>query len=224
MKALVGATVQNSSERSDCLDAIGLTLGMSISACPLIFCCRSRVIFYWRNRITAGVPMELRCSIVPAGDDQIDEDLGGLDDLAKSIGNPSGGPMWMCNCSREWFCLKLLRRMIAKTISKVSTNWTNDWPTDWTNQPIKPTIDRSRSTNKVIENNGLARLGDFSESRNQLRRNWLNDYNHRQYRRWYWMRSGVGQKSRSRARGPELARSQKPTVGALKIQEVDIGR
>ena len=45
--------------------------------------------------------------------------------------------------------------MIARTILKASTNQINDWPTDQTNQSIKPIIDRLRSTNQVIKNNGL---------------------------------------------------------------------
>ena len=42
--------------------------------------------------------MELLCSILLAGGDQIDEGLEGPDDLAKNVGNPGGGPVWMRNC------------------------------------------------------------------------------------------------------------------------------
>ena len=91
------------------------------------------MILYWKSGVTARVPTELPCSIVLAGGDQMDEGLEGLDDPAKSTGNPGGGPMWMRDCLGEWFRLELLRRMIARTISKTSTNQTNDQPTDWTN-------------------------------------------------------------------------------------------
>ena len=38
------------------------------------------------------------------------------------------------------------------------------------------------------------------------------------------MRSGVGQSPESEARSLEPARGQEPTVKALKIKEVDVGR
>ena len=224
MKTLVGATVQNSSKRSGCLDGTGLTLGTPTSAYPLILCCKSRVILYWRSRVTTGVPTELLCIIVLAGGDRMNEGLEGLDNSTNSAGNPSGGPMWMRDCSGEWLRLEPLRRIIARTISKALTNQTNNRPINWTNQLIKPTIDQSRPTNQVIENNGSARPGDFCKSRNQSRSNWSNNYNYHQYCRWCQMRSGVGQRSGSWARVLEPARGQKPIAEALKIQEFDIGR
>ena len=54
--------------------------------------------------------------------------------------------------------------MIARTILKASTNQTNDQPTNWTNQWIKPTIDQSRPTDRVIENNGLARPATLAKT------------------------------------------------------------
>ena len=173
------------------------------------------------------MPTKLLCSIVLAGGDQMDEVLESLDDLAKSVGNLGRDPMWMRDCSGEWFHLELLRRMIARTISKVSTNWTEDWPTDQTNQQIKPTIYWLRPTDQVIENDGLARPDDFGKTQNQLKNNWLNDYNHRQYRGWYRMRFGIGQRSGSGARSLKPARGQETTAEVLKIQEVqevNVGR
>ena len=111
------------------------------------------------------MPTELLCSIVLADGNQIDEGLEGLDDLAKSAGNPGGSPMWICDCLGEWFRLESLRRMIAKTISNVLTNQANDQPTNWTNQPIKPTIDQLRPTNQVIENDGLARPATLAKAK-----------------------------------------------------------
>ena len=216
--------MQNSGKRLGCLDAAGLTLGMSTSAYPLIFCCRSRVIFYWRSGITAGVQTKLLCSIVLAGGDQIDEGLEGLDDPIKSASDPGEGPIWMHDCLGKWFRLKPLKRMIARTIWKVSTNQTNDWPTNQTNQPIKPTINRSRPTNQVIKNNGLTKPSNFGKNPNQSRSNWLNDYDHRQYRRWYQIRSGVAQRFGLGARDLKPAKGQAPNAEALKIQLVDIGR
>ena len=71
----------------------GLTLGSSTSVYELIFCYRNRMIFYYKRRVMAGVPTKLPCSIIPVGDDKIDEDLKGLDNPAKSAGNPGGAPM-----------------------------------------------------------------------------------------------------------------------------------
>ena len=220
MKALMEAIVRNSGKRSGCLDVAGLTFGTSTSAFPLILCCRNRVILYWKSRVTAKVPIELLCSIVLVGGNWINKGLEGLDDSAKSAGNLVGGLMWMRDRSGEWFCLEPLRRMIARTISKASTNRTNNWPANQTNQPIKATINQLRPTNRVTENDGLARPGNFGKSRNQSRSDWLNDYDYRQYCRWYRMRSRVGQRSRSGARDLEPARGQEQTAKALKIQEV----
>ena len=47
------------------------------------------------------MPTELLCSIVLAGGNQMDEGVKGLDDPAKSAGDPGGGPMWMRDCSGE---------------------------------------------------------------------------------------------------------------------------
>ena len=55
--------------------------------------------------------------------------------------------------------------MIARTISKASTNQNNDRPTDQTNQPIEQTIDRSRPTDQVIENDGLARPATLAKAK-----------------------------------------------------------
>ena len=93
MKALVGATMQNSGERLGYLDAAGLTLETSTSAYPLILRCKSRVILYWRSGVTSGVLTELLCSILLAGGDRMNKGLEDLDDPAKSAGDPSGGPM-----------------------------------------------------------------------------------------------------------------------------------
>ena len=73
---------------------------------------------------------ELLCSIVLADGNQMDKGLEGLDNLAKSTNNPGGNLMYMRDCSREWFCLELLKKMIARMISKASTNQTHDWPTN----------------------------------------------------------------------------------------------
>ena len=66
----------------------------------------------------ARVPTNLLWSIVPVGNNQIDEGLEGLNDPAKSIGNLAGGPIEMRDCSGELFYLKSLRKMIARTILK----------------------------------------------------------------------------------------------------------
>ena len=54
--------------------------------------------------------------------------------------------------------------MITRTILKASANQTNHWPTNQTNQPIKPTIDQSRPTNQVIENEGLRRPATLAKA------------------------------------------------------------
>ena len=100
----------------------------------------------------AGVAMELLYSIVLAGGNRMNKDLEGLDNPAKSVSNPSGGPMWMRDCLGEWFCLESLKKMIVKTILKVSTNQTNDQSINQINQTIELTINRSRPTNQVINN------------------------------------------------------------------------
>ena len=43
--------------------------------------------------MTAEMPTELPCSIVLAGDDQMDESLEGLNDFAKNAGNLVRGPI-----------------------------------------------------------------------------------------------------------------------------------
>ena len=88
---------------------------------------------------------------------RINQDQESLDNPAICAVNPGGGPIWMRDCLRKWFCLELLRKMIARTISKASTNQTNNQPTNQINQPIEPIIDRSRSTNQVIKNTSSAR-------------------------------------------------------------------
>ena len=168
------------------------------------------------------MPTELFCSIVLAGRDQIDKGLEGLHHPAKSAGNPGRDLMWMRDCSGEWFRLEPLRKMIARMISKASTHWTNNWPTNQTNQLIKLTIDQL--INQVIKNDGFARPRDFSKSQKQLRNDWLNNYDYGQYCKWYWMRSRVGRRSESGARGLKPAKGQEPTAEALKIQKVNIGR
>ena len=140
-----------------CLNTAGLTLEILTLAYPLIFCCRSRMIFYCRSRVTAGVPKELFCSIVLADSNQIDKVLKDLDDPAKSISNPGRGPMWMHDCLEEWFRLEPSKRIIAKTISKALTNQTNNWLTNQTNQQIKPIIDQLRPIDWLMKNNCLVK-------------------------------------------------------------------
>ena len=95
----------------------------------------------------------------------MDEGLEGLDNPAKSASDPGGSLMWMRDCLGEWFRLKPLKRIITKTISKVLTNQTNNWPTDWSNQLIKPTINQSRQTDQVIENDNLARPATLAKAK-----------------------------------------------------------
>ena len=83
------------------MDTSGLTLGMSISIYLLIFCYRNSVIFYCKSGETAERPIELLCSIVLAGGDQIDEGLEGLDGPAKSVGNFGGYLICMRDCLKE---------------------------------------------------------------------------------------------------------------------------
>ena len=94
----------------------------------------------------------------------MNKDLKSPDNLAICADDPDGGPLWMCNYSREWFRLEPLKRMIIRTILKALTNQINKQPINQINQPIEPTIDRSRLTNQIIENDGLARPATLAKA------------------------------------------------------------
>ena len=51
-----------------------------------------------------------------------------LDDPAMCAGDPGRGPMWMHDCSKKWFHLEPLRKMIVRTILKASSDQTNNRP------------------------------------------------------------------------------------------------
>ena len=97
----------------------------------------------------------------------MNEGLEDLDDPTKNVGNPSGGLMWMRNCLEEWFCLELLRRIIARMISKASTNRTSNWPIE-TNQlsDQEQLLGKAKSDCKQItKNNCLARLANLAKAK-----------------------------------------------------------
>ena len=70
-----------------------------------------------------------------------------LNDPLMCTGDLGGGLIWMRDHSREWFRLKPLRKMIARTISKASIIQSNQQSTDWDLPTERPrTSDSSKSS------------------------------------------------------------------------------
>ena len=89
-----------------------------------------------------------------------------------------------------------------KTIKQPKTKWINNW-----NQRF----DKAKCN---WTSNQTIKVNNFGKSWDQSKSNWSNNYNHCQYCRWYWIRSGVGQRFGSGAKGLELVRDREPTKKA----------